>query len=304
MSGFLTRIDWDDLRFFLAVARSGSLRGAAEQLGSNHATVSRRLAGLEAKLEARLFDRTRGGLLPTQVGDLLRPHAERVEGEIEAAHRLVAGQDRRPTGTITVSLAPAISLTSIAGDLAAFMKMHRDIEVRILTTNALSDLTRREADVALRYSQEVNDDVVGRRLLDCAKAVYCSPDYATRIRDDGGHGLEWIGWGEAFHTETPAWVRDSPFPKARLRHRVNEAVAQTMMAARGLGLTYLPCFIADPQAGLVRAPFQEPIPDRSLWLLLHPDLKDTARIRLFVDFLVARIRSRKEEFLAGIVPSA
>ncbi len=304
MSAYLTRMDWDDLRFFLAVARNGTLRGAAEQLGTNHTTVSRRLAKLEEKLEARLFDRSHGGLQPTQLGERLRPHAERVEGEIEAATRLVVGQDRRPTGTITVSLAPAISLTSIAGDLAAFMKMHREIEVRILTTNALSDLARREADVSLRYANEVSDDVIGRRLLDCAKAVYCSPDYATSVRDDGGQGLEWIGWGEAFDTTTPDWIKASPFPKARLRHRVNEAVAQTMLAARGLGLTYLPCFLADPQVGLVRAPFQEPVPDRSLWLLLHQDLRETARIRLFVDFLVARIRSRKEEFLAGIAPSA
>lgn len=304
MSDSLTRMDWDDLRFFLAVARSGTLRGAAEQLGTNHATVSRRLAKLEEKLEARLFDRTRGGLLSTQIGALLHPHAERVEGEVAAATRLIAGQDSSPSGTITVSLAPAISLTSIAGDLAAFMKAHRDIDVRILTTNALSDLARREADVSLRYAHEVSDDVVGRRLIDCAKAVYCSPDYATRVHDDGGQGLEWIGWGEAFETTTPAWVKESPFPKARLRHRVNEAVAQTMMAARGLGLTYLPCFLADPQAGLVRAPFHEPIPDRSLWLLLHQDLHETARIRRFVDFMVARIRSRKEEFLAGIAASS
>ncbi len=302
MSDLLTRMDWDDLRFFLAVARSGSLRGAADLLGSNHTTVSRRLTNLEKGLEARLFDRTRSGLVPTTVGELLFAHAERVDDEIATATRLVAGQDKKPEGNITISLAPAISLTSIAADFAAFMKRHREIELRILTTNALSDLDKREADVSLRYTDEVKDNVVGRRLLHCAKAVYCSPDYATRVHDDGGQGLDWIGWGEAFDDLTPPWIKESPFPKARLRHRVNEAVAQTMMASHGLGLTYLPCFLADPQVGLVRAPFQEPVPDRSLWLLLHPDLRETARIRLLVDFLVARIRSRSQEFLAGITP--
>ena len=97
------------------------------------------------------------------------------------------------------------------------------------------------------------------------------------------------------------WIRRSPFPHATLRHRVNEAEWQMALAATGVGLTTLPCFLADRHPGLVRAPYQAPVPDRSLWLLLHSDLRNTARIRVLVDFLVARIRSRKEEFTAGVV---
>ncbi len=280
------------------------MRGAAEALRTNHATVSRRLNSLESSLEARLFDRTRGGLHTTQLGDLLRPRAERIEAEILAGAAVVGGRDPTPSGVVTLGIAPAIGLTSLADDLAQFMTRHREIDLRIVTTRRLSDASGAEADVSLSYAHEVGAGRVGRRVLPCAKAVYCSPDYVNRIRDNGGEGLEWIGWDEAADAGEPDWLQRSPFPKACLRHRVNEALTCCMMAARGLGLTYLPCFLADPQPGLVRAPYQTPVPDRSLWLLVQENLDGTARVRLLVDFLVARIHSRKDAFLAGIAPTA
>ncbi|WP_421723116.1 LysR family transcriptional regulator [Bauldia sp.] len=300
MSDRFSTIDWDDLRFFLAVARSGSLRGGAEAMHANHATVSRRLATLEAGIDARLFDRTRGGLVLTELGERLLPHALKVEDEIVSASRLIAGRDSRPTGTIHVSMAPALSISSIGDDLAAFTEAFADIELHLQVTNAFADLARREADVSIRYAYEVTDDVVGRRVQRCAKAVYCSPGYAERVRaEDGGEGLTWIGWGEPDADETAPWIRRSPFPKARLKHRINEAVPQIAMASAGVGLTILPCFLGDRSPGLVRAPCSEPVLDRSLWLLFHNDLRRTARIRAFVDFIVERIRGRKAEFVAG-----
>ncbi|MCP4303867.1 MAG: LysR family transcriptional regulator [bacterium] len=302
MSDRLSAIDWDDLRFFLAVARSGGLRGAAEAIHANHATVSRRLAALEAGVDARLFDRTKTGLVLTQLGEQLLPHALKVEDEVASASRLIAGRDSQPTGSVHVSIAPALSVSSIAEDLAAFTQAFEEISLHLQVTNAFADLARREADVSIRYAYEVTDDVVGLRVQRCAKAVYCSPDYAKRIRaGDDGEGLTWIGWGEDEGDESAGWIRKSPFPRARLKHRINEAVPQMTMASAGLGLTILPCFVGDRASGLVRAPGQAPMLDRSLWLLFHNDLRRTARIRSFVDFVVGRIRSRKDEFLAGAI---
>ncbi len=216
----------------------------------------------------------------------------------------MAGQDARPSGHITVSLAPAMSLNSLVDDLAAFMRSHREIELKIVTTNALSNLARRKVGVSLRYAHSVSDDVVGRRVLQCVKSVYCTASYAADMKNDGGQGLEWIDWNEDFGAEVPLWVQSSPFPKAHLHHRVAEPLAQAMLASRGLGLSYLPCFLADTYPGLVRAPFQVPILDRSIWLLLHEDLRGAARIRIFVEFLVERIRGRKGEFLAGVTAAS
>lgn len=296
----LSNFDWDDLKFFLAVARTGTLRGGANALGANHATVSRRLSALEHAINARLFDRSKDGLQLTQLGEELLPRAMRIEEEIATASRAVAGQDARPSGIISLSMPPFLVFSSIAQDLAEFSNQYEDIELHIQTSNRFVDLGRREADVSLRIAYEIIDDVVGRKLLTYSKAVYCSEEYASQIGDNGGAGLHWIGWNENEAETTAQWIRKSPYPNATLRHRVNDGLPQMALAAAGVGLTYSPCFMAEPYPGLVRAPFQTPIPDRSIWLFLHNDLRNTARIRLFVDFLSDRIRKRRIEFTAGI----
>lgn len=301
MSYRLSNFDWDDLKFFLAVARAGTLRGGAVSLDANHATVSRRLSALEHAISARLFDRSKDGLQLTQLGEELLPHAMRVEEEIATASRAVAGQDDRPTGIISLSMPPFLVFSSIAHDLAEFSKQYEDIDLHIQTSNRFVDLGRREADVSLRIAFEITDDVVGRKLLTYSKAVYCSESYATQIEDNDGAGLHWIGWNENEADKTAPWIIKSPYPNATLRHRVNDGLPQMALAAAGVGLTYSPCFMADSYPGLVRAPFQTPVPDRSIWLLLHNDLRNTARIRLFVDFLSEKIRKRRTKFTAGLV---
>jgi DNA-binding transcriptional LysR family regulator len=301
MADRLGAFDWNDLRFFLAVARAGSIRGGAASIGANHATVSRRLAALEHAVEARLFDRAKSGLQLTQLGDALLPHAMRVEEEVAASSRIVAGRDARPAGTIKISIPPFLALTSIMDDFADFARCHGDIDIDLEVTNSFADLERREADVTLRYAYEVTEDVIGRKLVRCGKAAYCSPAYAEAMSDNGGDGLTWIGWTEDEGDTSASWIKKSPFPKALLRHRIREAVPQLTLAAAGAGLALLPCMVGERFPKVVRAPFQTPVPDRSLWLLLHRDLRKSARIRLLVDFLADRIRSRKGEFLPGPV---
>lgn len=293
-----SNFNWDDLKYFLVVARSGSLRGGAEAIGANHVTVSRRLTALEAALEGRLFDRTRGGQKLTQLGEELLPAALRIEEEIAAASRIVAGRDTRPYGPIYLSMPPFMAMTSIVEDLAEFGRQFAGIDIHLEVSNDFANLGRREADVSIRYTHEVSDDVVGRRVLRCASAIYCSVEYARGMIDNGGKGLNWIGWNEDEGQATAGWVKKSPFPHARLRHRVHEGVPQLALAAAGAGMTMVPCFAGDRFPGLVRAPFQTPVLDRSIWLLLHSDLRKTARIRMFVDFLVDRLRQRRAEFTA------
>ncbi len=289
-------LNWDDLKYFLAVARTGTLRGGADSIQVNHTTLTRRLSVMEERVGSRLFDRSKQGLVLTQLGEDLMPHAERVEAEMAAASRVIVGRDAQPSGTVYVTLPHGLAMTSLMDDFAAFAALYPDITLNMNFTNDIRDLTRREADVSLRIANEVTDDVVGRRLVQMSQAAYCTKDYAEKVSDNGGEGLHFIGWHEPEEATTAKWIKDSYYPKAQLRHRVSELVPLITLAASGLGMAYLACNLGDRHPDLIRAPFQKPVRYRSIWLLLHRDLRNTARVRLFVDFLAERIRSRRNEF--------
>lgn len=297
-------LNWDDLKYFLAVARTGTLRGAADSIHVNHTTLTRRISTMEEQVGSRLFDRSKAGMALTQLGEDLLPHAERVEAEMTSASRIIVGRDAQPTGTIYVTLPHGLAMTSLMDDFAAFAERYPDIILNMNFTNDIRDLMRREADVSLRVAEEVNDDVVGRKLVQMSQAAYCTRAYAERIQDNGGEGLHFLGWHEAEDASTAKWLSNSFYPKATLKHRVSELVPLITLAASGLGMAYLACNLGDRHPDLIRAPFQKPIPYRSIWLLLHRDLRNTARVRLFVDFLAQRVRSRRNEFwVSGTVPS-
>lgn len=296
-------LNWDDLKYFLAVARAGTLRGGADSIAVNHTTLARRIDVMEERVGSRLFDRSKAGLVLTQLGEDLLPHAERVEEEMTAAARVIVGQDALPKGTIYVSMPHGLAMTSIMDDLALFSDRYPDISLNMMFTNDVVDLSRREADVSLRVSNEVTEDVVGRKLVQMSQAAYCTKEYAQNIRDNGGEGLSLIGFREPDDLTTATWVRNSCYPNAKLRHRVSDIVPLITLAAAGLGMAYLACNLGDRHPGLIRAPFQKPLPYRSLWLLLHRDLRNTARVRLFVDFLAEQIKSRRNEFwVSGTEP--
>ncbi|MES0879813.1 LysR family transcriptional regulator [Roseibium sp. SCP14] len=289
-------LNWDDLKYFLAVARTGTLRGGADSIGANHTTLARRVEVMEERVGSRLFDRSKSGLVLTQLGEDLLPYAERVEEEMTAASRVIVGRDAVPKGTIHISLPHGLAMTSIMDDLALFSDRYPDINLNMNFTNNVVDLTRREADVSLRVANEVTEDVVGRKLVQMSQAAYCTKDYAQKVRNNGGEGLSLIGFHEPDTETTAPWIKDSCYPKAKLRHRVSDIVPLITLAASGMGMAYLACNLGDRHPGLIRAPFQKPLPYRSIWLLLHKDLKNTARVRLFVDFLAGQIKSRRNEF--------
>lgn len=289
-------LNWDDLKYFLAVARTGTLRGGADRIQVNHTTLTRRISVMEDRVGSRLFDRSKQGLVLTQLGEDLMPYAERVEAEMTAASRVIVGREAQPTGTVYLTLPHGLAMTSLMDDFSAFADLYPDITLNMSFTNDIRDLTRREADVSLRIASEVTDDVVGRKLVQMSQAAYCTRDYAGRIRDNGGEGLHFIGWHEPEEAITAKWLEESCYPKAQLKHRVSELVPLITLAASGLGMAYLACNLGDRHPNLIRAPFQRPLPYRSIWLLLHRDLRNTARVRLFVDFLAERVSSRRNEF--------
>jgi len=297
--------NWDDLKFFLAVVRTGTLRGGAESIDVNHTTMTRRLSVMEERIGSRLFDRSKQGLVLTQLGEELLPYAERVEEEMTSASRMIVGRDAEPKGIVYLSMPHGLAMTSIMDDLTAFSQRYPEITLNLQFGNEIADLTRREADVSIRIADSVSGDIVGRRLVQMSQAAYCTREYAQKIQNNGGEGLHFIGWHEPEGETSSKWLRQSYYPKAQLKHRVSELVPLITLAASGLGMAYLACNLGDRHPELVRAPFQKPLPYRNMWLLLHRDLRRTARIRCLVDFLAERIQSRENEFwVAETVSSA
>ncbi len=297
-------MDWDAVRVFLAVARAGSLRAGAEALGVTHATAGRAVDGLESALDARLFERSRTGVQLTQAGEDLLGSATRMEAEAIGIGRQVAGRDTRPSGPVRVSAPPSLTLTLLAEPLAEFARAFPEIELQVEMSNHFNDLARHEADVSIRVSYEVDADVLGRRAVQYRKAVYATPAYfAERPELTIGDGAEaaWLGFVPT--RGTPKWVASSPFPKAPVAHVFSDSAFHIEAAARGMGMASLPCFMGDMDQRLVRAPGVEPVDDRSVWLLLHPDLRQVARVRVFVDFMAEAIKARRA-LLRGETPRA
>lgn len=288
--------NWDDLRVFLAVARSGSLSGAARTLGVNHSTVFRRIGAFEADLGVRLFERQSGGYLLTSAGEELRDGALRVEEEIASLSRKVTGQDLRLSGAVRVTTIDMLAFGLLPRHLAAFRHAYPGIEIELVVGNVALNLSRREADVALRVGNAPAETLVGRRVGRLAFAVYASADYRAR-RPEADLALhDWIG----FDSEHEALVRRVArfLPDVRPMLRTNSVAAALSAAKAGMGLAPLPCGLADLEPDLVRV---APLPEDftlDLWLLTHEDLRQTARIRAFLDFL-AEALAKEADLLEG-----
>jgi DNA-binding transcriptional LysR family regulator len=287
------RTDWDDLRFFLAVARAGSLSGAARALDVNHATVSRRVRTLERRAGVRLFERSPDGWTPTEAGVEMRDAALRVEAEIQTIDRQVTGRDGQLTGPLRVAMSDVASLT-LMPTFRAFAERHPAIELELVVSNGLSDLARREADVALRTSfAPPADSLVGRRLARVASAVYAS----TELQDRHGADLAaypWIGFAASMAESQPAaWLAEH-VPGARVAMRLETLLVAYHAVCAGLGAAILPCVIGDDDASLRRVVPEVVVPGGEFWVLTHQDLRATARVRAFLDHMRDAIVARRE----------
>ena len=277
--------------YFLAVARMGSLRAAAEELNATHGTVNRRVRALETALGVQLFARTRSGLQPTRAGRSLLPIAEEAEVLFLGARRHLQGLDRQDTGVVRFSLTGTMAYEIVSPILVRFFEEYPEIDLEIHVSDRFEDINRLETDVSLRVAYEVTDDVVARRLYPMYLAPYASRDYLDRHLAQagaGGEGLHWLGWDRA--ERHPDWVAQTAFPKAEVRHATMDHVLQINLARRGFGMINTSPYFAGVYPELVRVPGGELVADRTLWLLLHSDLRRTARVRRVVDFLADGLR--------------
>jgi DNA-binding transcriptional LysR family regulator len=285
-------LDWDDLRVFSAMVDSGSLRGASLRLGVNHSTVFRRLNRLEESVSARLFDRLPEGYALTQTGEELKAHVQRVRDEVDALELAVLGKDFKASGTIRITAPDNIAYTYLPEHLARFRALQPAIRIEMIVGGTSLDLTRREADIAIRASKKPPDFLIGRRVCTLAWAFYAAQNY---LRENGRPVQQSelkrhrIIAGEGVTARLPGMAYlDKNFAE-QIVARCNTLNAMSSLAEAGYGIALLP---DDQQkSSLVRLFPVVPEESTHLWILTHPELRRTERIRLMVKFLFDALQS-------------
>lgn len=294
-------MDWTAMPYFLAIARQGTLRGAAQTLSATHATVDRHLKSLEMDYGVRLFDRTRGGMMLTTAGEKLLPLAENAELAMNGARARLMGMDAKEAGRIRVSLPPALAYSVLPEILAAFCQAHPEVDLTFSVTNRFEDLNRLEADVSIRLANDVTEDVVGRKLVRIYIGLYCSKAYyERRVLQAGpdGEGLEVVGWDPS-DLDRPN-LQGTGYAKATTRHVSKNVWMQREMIRNGMGFGFLPAMYAENDPDLMQMPNTVLEPDRWIWLLLHGELRKTRRVRLFVDFMAQALKDQRSLITGGI----
>lgn len=290
-------IDWDDLRLVLAIGRVGNLAGAGQKLGLNHTTLYRRLNRLEADLGARLFARAREGYVPTAAGEEALALAARVEDDIAALEQRLRGRDLRPSGMLRVTTADTLAEAVMPNLLAGFRAAHPEITVELVVGGAFFNLTKRDADVAIRPAAELPPHLVGREIACIRNAVYASAAYLARQGEAPAlAGQDWVGFDDSLaHLAAARWLA-AHIPPERVALKANTLIAVRDAVRAGMGLGILPCFLGDaaPDLRRVQPPFPEPA--SGLWLVTHPDLHRLGRVRAFMAFAGERLAALRPAF--------
>ncbi|HET8850846.1 MAG TPA: LysR family transcriptional regulator [Marinobacter sp.] len=294
---------WNDFELVLAIADAGSLSGASRRLQVSHATVFRRLGEIEQRLGVILFERYRSGYQPTLAGEELAATARVMEEAALAAERKVAGRDLEPRGEIWITTTDSLLMGLLAPLFTAFRRLYPGIVLDVAVSNQLFNLTRREADVAIRPSNRPPENLIGRPLAAIGQAVYAHRELAL------APGLStaelathpWIGAGPRLQdSAVDQWMTEHGLTSACV-YRVDTLVSILSSVRSRMGLAVLPCYLADGDPDLVR--LTDPIPELEygLWFLMHPDLRGVVRIHALMDFLTDSVRAEKSR-LSGQEP--
>ena len=293
---------WDDVRYFLAVARGGSLRAGAERLGVKHSTVLRRLADLEGRLGARLFDRLPSGYRMTDAGADVLHLAERMEAASNELEARVLGRDQRLRGPLRVTLPPVLASHLLMPDLAAFVSRHPDVEVELLASSEAVNLTNREADVAIRVVYDrsaLPPNLHGIAGPAVAGGIYLSRDLLANWR---AGGVELMRWVVQNHIGVPDWAGGIAISVGGGPFSTTDAEAQIVAVRNGLGVATLPCSVGDADPFLARAPGAPLKTHGTIWLLTQGETRKSGRVRAFTGFMAERLAAHAP-LLAGARPA-
>ena len=288
-------LDWNDLRYFLAVARGGSTLAAGRALRVSQTTVARRIAALEQALGFPVFDKRQAGYVPTPAGEALLARAEQVEAAATGFADAAAAQSRDVSGTVKITTEEVYAITLLAPLLRELHETHPDIMIELDTSQQVRDLGAGEADISLRStkSQEQPAGLVGRQLCIDDWALYCSRDYAARhgvpetVAEMKKHAFIGGGGGNLWiHYQN--WLQTLGLERQVAMHHATSGGLLSGVRS-GFGIAVLPCIVGDADADLVRCVPPRTEHGRILWLFTHERVRHTPRVRTVIDFLYERL---------------
>ena len=273
-------LDWDDLRVFLELARSGSLSAAARALGLSHATGGRRIASLETALGCPLVDRRADGYGLTADGEAVRDLAQGMDERALAILRRggqEGGEAERLRGTVRLTMTQALADRFLVPRLGPLRARHPGLDLEVVADNRSFSLARREADLAIRLARPQSGELFARRLATVAYALYAAPGVPDTL----------VAFEETLADLPEAAWLGAHLGDRRVAFRSNSVQAQLAAAKAGFGAALLPCWLAAGEEGLERIPTQAPPLAREAWLVVHRDRKDVPRVRAVIDHIAA-----------------
>lgn len=294
---------WDDVRFFLAVARAGSLSGAARGLGVGHVTVGRRIALLEKRLGVTLLNRTPDGFTVTSAGDAILRQCIAMENAALDLERAAAGRDSLVAGSVRVTTTEALAFQVVAPAIATLRQVHPGLRVDLVVGVRSLDIARRDADLAVRFARPSASDLICRKLGEVGFTLYASKRYLSRAgipkRGQGFAGHDLITFTGAPAAVSP-WFLGESLDGARIALRCDNPLIQRTAAANDMGIAELACFLGDGVADVMRVWPQEAPARRTAWLILHEDMRRSARIRTVSAAITEAFRHQRNTLAEGV----
>ncbi len=285
--------NWDDIRYFLAVARQGSVSGAAKQLKVNHSTVSRRIAGLEQSHGVQLFNRVRDGYEMSAAAFGIYEQAQAIEKQNLQISRTLFGEDSRLKGAINLTMPHDIFEYCLSDELSLFQKEHPAIQLNLAVTKGVRNLASREADIAIRLTPAPPDYLVGRQVAGLQHGIYGVKSEVPKLMK--GEKVSLVVWSG--QVGLPDWAQKH-FPGAKVALQVDDLTSMYAAVKAGFGLARMPCYLPDSlkDPNLEKLDISLPRSDWSLWVLNHVDLRKTARVQKLRRFLLEALEGKKALF--------
>lgn len=281
-----TVMNWDDLKYFLEVAREHSLVKASKSLGVNHTTVSRRIQALEEELGARLFDRSRNRYTMTQIGENLLEQTRELEEKVFQIERTAIGGDAALAGQLKLTITHELANRIIVPEIGGFCLKYPAIDLELILTKTMADLASMEADIAIRLTDSPPEYLVGRELMKISHGIYGTNSMVNSMEG----AIDVVLFRD--EVRAPAWVTDN-FKDFRVVLRVDDVGTMAAAVKSGLGIAKMPCFIGDTEPALRRLDLDIGSSNWGVWMLNHVDLRATARVRACKDYLEALFESKK-----------
>ncbi len=288
------RLTWDEMCLVHAITNVGTLSGAARSLEVSHPTAFRRLNKLEKKMGVRFFDRARVGYTATAAAEEVSALVQRLMNDVLAVERCISGQDLRPSGTLRITTTDTLLFGWLLPSLQEFRILYPEIKLELVVSNAVFSLSKREADIAVRPTEKPDGNLLGRKIGTISQAVYMAKKLINTVdKYEAVDSFDWIGPDESMsYPVFDRWLEEEGLVE-RCRIRVNTVYGMLSAAKAGLGLVVLPCYLGENDKQLIRVSKEISSMAVDLWILTHPDLRKTERIRVFLDH-VARFAKNSQ----------